>query len=510
MTFTPHSASGSAPAASLSLGGLSCAAAMRRTTELAEQGSSRAVELPPQMSYASLGGSNTLGACDTTGKQRCNHTSFARLTFDALTSLGVVKWANGGIGAMGPQLAAACTNKFAPAGTRYATIEYLPNLGYTNDDHGEMAAIEKLLHVLQSRGARVAFVNILPGKAMPRFANCHEREVGCTTHKHIERLHTAIGKLAASYSVPMITMDHDGQSGIGLFGEDKMHLNQAGHAHVHAELMRLYSGWPHWQLGLNSTVHNDDASRAARRMNVACHMGDELAPLIGGARGFTRINFARDPNGRADKIGWEARTAGAALTLCTGFPTEPPVQPKGAREDRPLLSNGGASEYRYVIAVGMQLSHVLNLPLFGVAHVACAGACQCSCKWSHHGAFNESCLYDGLTKGGATVTAFVRMLARRTENATGGGGASGDNGSGRSAGEGRAGRSAARACGHGMCAVTITNSPDVAEPRLRVVVRSLMVGYNQHHSSKWLNTYHLDGTGLTDYRRRRRLMSVSR
>ena len=114
---------------------------MRRTTELAEQGSSRAVELPPQMSYASLGGSNTLGACDTTGKQRCNHTSFARLTFDALKFLGVVNWANGGIGAMGPQLAAACTNKFAPAGTRYATIEYLPNLGYTNDDHGEMAAI---------------------------------------------------------------------------------------------------------------------------------------------------------------------------------------------------------------------------------------------------------------------------------------------------------------------------------------------------------------------------------
>ena len=52
--------------------------------------------------------------------------------------------------------------------------------------------------------------------------------------------------------------------------------------------------------------------------------------------------------------------------------------------------------------------------------------------------------------------------------------------------------------------MTISNSLDASERR-RVLVRSLMMGYNDHSSSKWLNTYHLDGTGLTNYRRRRRL-----
>ena len=142
--------------------------------------------------FASLGGSNSLGACDTTGRVRCNQTGFAELTYTALSELGVVRgcpqkqngltcgWANGGIGAMGPQLASACTSKFVPVGTRFATIEYLPNLGYTNDDAGELAALEKLLHVLQQRGARVAFVNILPGGAMERFKTCKDGKIGCT------------------------------------------------------------------------------------------------------------------------------------------------------------------------------------------------------------------------------------------------------------------------------------------------------------------------------------------
>ena len=126
--------------------------------------------------FSTLGGSNTLGACDTAGKLRCNQTAFSRLTFDSLQSLHAVNnWVNGGIGAMGPELAAACTQKFAPEGTRMATIEYLPNLGYTNDDVRELAAIERLLHYLQRRGARVAFVNILPGKAMPRMVHCRDR-----------------------------------------------------------------------------------------------------------------------------------------------------------------------------------------------------------------------------------------------------------------------------------------------------------------------------------------------
>ena len=147
----------------------------------------------------------------------------------------------------------------------------------------------------------------------------------------------------------------------------------------------------------------------------------------------------------------------------------------------PLLSNDGHAEYRYVLAVGMQISHELNRPLMGVAHVSCSVACKCQCKWSHHGAFNSSCLFDGLAKGRATVTAFVRLLAAQQD--------------GERAGE-------HRGCRSSQCAVTVRNSPDPEEARRRVIVRSLMIGFNEHVSSKWLNTYHLDGTGLTAYRRR--------
>ena len=481
--------------------------------------------------FASLGGSNSLGACDTTGRVRCNQTGFAELTYTALSELGVVRgcpqkqngltcgWANGGIGAMGPQLASACTSKFVPVGTRFATIEYLPNLGYTNDDAGELAALEKLLHVLQQRGARVAFVNILPGGAMERFKTCKDGKIGCTTRAHIERLHGMISALAANYSVPTVTMDHDGPSGAGRFGDDLMHLNQIGHAHVRDRLLHLYASWPHWQRGLEYSAHDEDAARAASRLPVACHMGEELEPLVAHARGFSRVNFARDPGARADKVGWEAREANSSLTLCARFPAEPAALRVGIRE-RPLLSNGGNKDYRYVLAVGMQISHHLNKPLYGVAHFQCGGACSCMCKWSHHGHFNvptrptigrppllacatalcgvplthiladrvsslltqESCYFDGLTQGGATVTAFVRMLAMQASPPP----------------------LAQGACPRDACEVTITNSPDPDEPRRRVLVRALMMGYNEHSSSKWLNTYHLDGVGLTTYRRTRR------
>ena len=437
--------------------------------------------------FATLGGSNTLGACDAAGRVRCNQTSFAKLTLNALTALGAVSsWANGGIGAMGPQLAAACTNKFAPVGTRFATVEYLPNLGYTNDDAGELAAIEKLLHELQRRGARVALVNIVPGAAMPRFKSCVDGDVGCTTHRHILRLHAMLGELAANYSVPVLTVEHDGPSGTGRFGADLMHLNPAGHAHVTDELLRLYATWPHWKRGLDARRHDADAERAAARMPVTCHLGAELGPLVGAANGFAQANFARDPGARTDKVGWEARGPGSRLTLCAGFPAEPPAQ---RVKDRPLLSNGGHHEYRYVVAVGLQLSHPLNRPLFGVAHVGCAGACECMCKWSHHGAFNESCYFDGLAQGHATVTAFARLLARRVPPPH--------------ADEAGAAHNSACAA-RDACAITISNSADPDEPRRRVIVRALMMGYNEHHSTKWLNTYHLDGTGLTSYRRQRR------
>ena len=148
----------------------------------------------------------------------------------------------------------------------------------------------------------------------------------------------------------------------------------------------------------------------------------------------------------------------------------------------------------------MQLSHEKNLPLFGMARVSCHGACRCACKWSHHGAFNASCIYDGLAPGhgaGATVTAFVRMAAKQVPVPTGG--ADDDNASA---------AANAAACARDQCAVHIASVRDDAATaeraeRARVLVRALIVGYEHHFSTKWLNTHHLDAAGLSSYRRRR-------
>ena len=467
--------------------------------------------------FAAIGGSNTYGACDVNGRTPCNQTSFAKLTYEALHSAARVHhFQNGGIGAMGPQLAAACSNKFAPPGTRFATVEYLPNLGYVNDDAGELAAIEMLLSVLQRRGARTVLINLVPSARMQRFANCKENAVGCTTHAHIVRLGAALRELAANYSVPTIGIDHDGPDGeAALFGADLMHLNQAGHAYVHKQLMRLYTSWPAWQQqqqqqqqqqtsSASSSVssanpHLDQPSSAAL-VPVSCLLGEELGTAIGRSDGFARTNFARDPASRQDKIGWESRSPGASMTLCTRFPREPPTF------DSPRYGGptNRSDPYKYILAVGMQLSHEKNLPLFGLARVTCHGGCRCACRWSHHGAFNSSCIFDGLGHGGGgvTVTAFVRMTARSVlPPAPGGGDAKDDKASAATASDDEP----SKACAPDQCAIHIANVADRSRPdRSRVLVRALMAGYEHHHSTKWLNTYHLDAAGLSSYRRERR------
>lgn len=211
-----------------------------------------AAHLPPppaQLVFAALGGSNTVGAKSLDGKIKGHHSSFARYAFSRLQAAGnVTEFANGGIGAMGPDLAASCSAKFVPRGSRFATIEYLPNIGYTNDDDGELAAVEKLMQRMSELGVRGALVDILPGGEMKRFANCTDHSIGCTSRRHIEELHQRLVALAARYGMPSISMDYDDEKTRPFFGADMMHLTQEGHDLVGAKLMNYYSTWPHVRL----------------------------------------------------------------------------------------------------------------------------------------------------------------------------------------------------------------------------------------------------------------------
>jgi len=479
----------------------------------------RHVKPVPAAKYVALGGSNTVGALDLNGKIKGAQKAFSTLVFQTLQIGGnVTEFLNGGIGAMGPELAASCSARFVPPETRYATVEYLPNIGYTNDDVGELAALEKIVQSLRDVGAKTVMVNIVPGGKMERFANCVESSVGCTTRRHIEQLHEASLRLATRYGLPSISLDNDDAASSDKFGPDMMHLNQRGHDLVHDWLMTLYAthDWSRF-LSVASATSASVAASVADQLPVRCYLGEQLGELIGPTTsGFQRVNFAREPTQRADKVGWEARNASASVTLCARFPRgasppppppPPPLPPRRRRRihlwpsqpppspplpppsPSPPPAHRKGAAYGYQMAVGLQMSHDLNPPLLGQARLGCSGACRCECLWSHHGAFNASCIFDGLGQGRITITAFARLLVSyqppKTEPLS--------QVQGSTQGE----EHTPRLCpDEHQCAVTISNSAD-ASVRHRVLVRALIFGVNDHYSTRWFNTYHMDIARLT-------------
>ena len=109
---------------------------------------------PP--TYVALGGSNSVGH----GLKR-NETRFSRLVFDGLRAdePGLV-FQDSAIGGMGPIIAGTCRTRYVARAARFATVEYLPNMGF--GDSGELEAVELLLDELLERRAKVVLVEILP------------------------------------------------------------------------------------------------------------------------------------------------------------------------------------------------------------------------------------------------------------------------------------------------------------------------------------------------------------
>ena len=155
--------------------------------------------------YVSLGGSNTLGAKHVTSAVKGKHKSFAFMFRATLDKKHNYMHLPGGVGAMGPTLAAACHHRFVPPAARLATVEYIPNMGYTGDDAAELAAIETLLSALHARGARVIMVNIVPGSERFVATNTHIKctgvESGCTTRAKVRPDARALSNAAALPSI---------------------------------------------------------------------------------------------------------------------------------------------------------------------------------------------------------------------------------------------------------------------------------------------------------------------
>jgi len=309
--------------------------------------------------YAILGGSNTLGARNIKGGTGPNWQSFGKQLcgWGGFAANYTAKWT--AQGALGPAMAAACSHSFIPAGTRLVTLEFLPNMGYTGHDSSEIGEMEQLISTALGRGARTVVVIITPGNERLNATFCPERTVGCTSRVHVLKMRDALVKLADKYKVKTVVLDADVDR--HLFGTDAMHANQEGHDYIFRTIQAYLADWP---------LPKAKERKAIETTGVKCFVGDELAPLVQEAQGFSRIDMARPEQG-APKIGWEATQPGSSMALCADLPRNAQKVGKEVKAALHYASRAeGATDSAsarsglYSVAVGMQVSHALSFSIF--------------------------------------------------------------------------------------------------------------------------------------------------
>jgi len=285
-------------------------------------------------------------------------------------------------GGMGPTAAAACVGRFAPAETRLATVEFLPNIGYIKDDRGELESIGELLRALRRRGAATYVVDIISGSLRfererkfqgwcgQNLTEYNESSVlhGCNTRHQILRLHGEITKLTHRYGATLITVDADETP--HLFGADFFHINMAGHRHVANSIWRDFKQLPCAAFRPAALGHGGHAT------GMECAIAEDLDLLVGRrSSGFERVNLGQDRG--VSKIGYDATAPGASLDLCVDLPRQA-VQDALSELAKVTVQRSGVNAYdpsrakerllhgdAFALSVGIQTSHPKNLPLHG-------------------------------------------------------------------------------------------------------------------------------------------------
>ena len=454
--------------------------------------------------FSAFGGSNTQGANAKALNPRGgtiygpNIPSFAHLLAARLRRSHDAQWnADGG---SGPMFAGACASHFIPPNTRLGTIEYLPNMGYIKEDHAEVAAVRSMLRMMAARGAAAFVVNIVSGtkryendaRGGGQGAACKrlgwkEELVGCMGRERILHFRDLLARAANETGAHVVTIDAD--EAPHLFGADSFHLNRNGHKTVFNEIWRILRALP------CADRHAGDASAATSRteadddIGVSCALGDELAPHVGRAVGFGRADLA--PAGKAPKIGWVANASGASLALCARLPRALRAERERVVAERVFLNSKDRAKMPlrpgapYRISVGLQASHWRNRPLFGVARVDCAGACNCTCDGAGEAvAAPPGCRVDTLSNSSSvTITTYLNLNVAEVEPP--------------SAPESHAG------CAADACVVRVTNAErgSAAEARAKVVVRAMIVGLNDWRTMQLGNAGIVKRSGLEGVRR---------
>ena len=326
--------------------------------------------------------------------------------------------------------------------------------------------------------------------------------------RDVTNLHTDLLEIARVHGTPTLTVDAN--KSLALFQADGgVHLNAAGHAFVAAELLAMFRDWPapppspavkqarsprrggaqRRRAGMESGAELASAQPSATPdTGVSCFLGDDLDAIVSDTHHFTKTNFASARAGAA-KVGYEAREAGAALTLCVKLAD----LTSGSGAARLGLTGDGVytarkpDRGRFAVVVGLQTSGARMLPLFGRAKVTCHGGCTCWC--SRRGKKGEPrtkqpCVFDALSQR-YSVTSFNRMEAEPAERL---GGAPYDS----------------TTCAE--CAVRVTSirgnaSEEKELPRHRVGVRALIAGVNDWRIGTWVNHDWIGKLGLQNMRR---------
>ena len=461
----------------------------------------------PHPTYVALGGSNTAGHNLTR-----DETRYSKLVYEALQQQQLVDtFQDSALGAMGPIVASSCSSRFVSREARFATVEYLPNLGH--GDSGELEAVARLLDELKMRGAKAVLIEIvqLRRDANARGVDSRGRDVnqgGCPIHcvkqRDVTSLHTQLLEIARVRGTPTLTVDANKSFALFQAEDGGVHLNAAGHAFVATELLALFRDWPApppppaarrgrgaQRRGAGIESGADFASAqpsAAADTGVSCFLGDDLDAIVSDTHRFTKTDFASVRAGAA-KLGYEAREAGAALTLCVKLPDL--ASTPGATRSGPYARKPDRG--RFAIVVGLQTSHARMLPLYGRAEVTCHGGCTCWCKRrgkKGKPSTKGPCIFDALSQTRYSLTNFMQLEAEPVERL---GGAPHDN----------------TTCAE--CAVRVTSirgnaSEETELPRHRVGVRALIAGVNDWRlmpftAGKWANNHWTAKLGLQHMRR---------
>ena len=351
------------------------------------------------------------------------------------------------IPAMGPEYPASCLAYFAPNSTRYATLEFTPNLGSSGNELERNALyLERMAQTLVARGVCTILISLVPQP--PACSSCARTFLAG---------HAKVVELAERTGLPLVTKRYDANQ--SEWSDDLKHLNEDGHRAVAEQVLghfeaagcsrghgasRRHRGTFGKRGGLPAVGPGASSRWRTSAAEVEhlpqCVFGSDLNPLIlPGSRGF-QLSYGHGKT--KDKPGLLATQPGSLLRLC--LPALPPS-----------------------FGVSLALERSDQLPMSNLS-LGCEGGCGCP--------------FERLSNGDWTLHFRGQGGRRATENYMH-----------RVFGTRRVGTVATPHAvpGRGTCdcVLTLQNTRDSSDPNARAKINGLVAGEGAHIG--WANRFHM-------------------